>query len=598
MFDHPSLYKTKQIKIGLTLSIGLFIVLGIFWHQKVIQGIKKEMLSEVSFQIKMVDEDLLRQDRASYEKILNSIDQKFKENEVALAVLTTEQVFDGSFDGYSKNVIWSGSNYQRTPGSLNYLKYQIKTHEQDPKTNSSQGYFWKFGGVYFAASQIGEDTKSYWYIETKPAKHYLKNWWEFWLSYLVLALSLAGVSYFVMMDGLARNFKPLQQMLAGVKAWQIEDYSYDFKPGHIDVINDLGDTIKETSQRLSVEKSDLMVSQKQLALLLENINLGVLVIDSKGKIERFNPAVEKILGFDQAVIGKPYQTIIKSYPLIHLINQVIQTGIPSQEEVEIFLPSAKFIDVNVLTQKESSRSDLSVLVLMYDITQIRKLETVRSEFVANASHELRTPVTAIKGFAETLLSGALEEANLARKFVGIIANESKRLEVIIEDILELSRVEKHNSNANKIRFDIVETARNITDFLDQKIQNKQMTIKFKGDDQLFYTGDKSRIEQVMTNLVDNAINYSEAHSQITFTMKNKKKGVQFTVEDTGIGIPESELDRIFERFYRVDKARSRNSGGTGLGLSIVRNLVKNMGGTIEVESVLGQGTKFIIFLPH
>lgn len=598
MFDHPSLSKTNQIKIGLTLSIGLFLVLSIFWHQKVLQGIKNEMLSEVSFQIKMIDKELLREDKSSYEKTLQSIDQTLKQDEVALAVLTNEQIFDGSFDGYSKNVVWSGRNYQRIPGSLNYLKYQIRSQQKDEAKGRNASYFWKFGESYYAASEISNDQQSFWYIEAKPAKHFQKNWWDFWISFSALGLSSVGVSYFIMQYGLARAFRPLQQMLIGVKAWQMEDYSYDYKPGKIEVVNALGDTLKETSHRLSIEKSNLMVSEKQLALLLENINLGVLVIDSKGKVERFNPAVEKILALDPSVIGKPYQTIIKSYPLIHLINQVIQTGIPSQEEVEIFLPSAKFIDVNVLTQKEASRSDLSVLVLMYDITQIRKLETVRSEFVANASHELRTPVTAIKGFAETLLGGALDEANLARKFVGIIANESKRLEVIIEDILELSRVEKQNSNANKIRFDIVESARNITDFLSQKLQSKQMAVKFKGDVQLVYTGDKSRVEQILTNLVDNAINYSEAQSQIIFTMKNKKKGVQFTVEDTGIGIPESELDRIFERFYRVDKARSRNSGGTGLGLSIVRNLVKNMGGTIEVESVLGQGTKFIVFLPY
>ena len=170
--------------------------------------------------------------------------------------------------------------------------------------------------------------------------------------------------------------------------------------------------------------------------------------------------------------------------------------------------------------------------------------------------------------------------------------------MIVEDILELSRVEKQNHVQARATFDLVEAAQNMVDFLSQKLKAKNIKVKLVSEGSTLYTGDQHRLEQILTNLIDNAINYSEANSRITIQIKGKKKKVELIVADTGIGIPEDELDRIFERFYRVNKDRSRNSGGTGLGLSIVRNLVKTMNGKIEVESQVGVGTRFTVTLPY
>lgn len=179
----------------------------------------------------------------------------------------------------------------------------------------------------------------------------------------------------------------------------------------------------------------------------------------------------------------------------------------------------------------------------------------------------------------------------------IIYKESNRLETIVEDILALSRIEKNTDNQEETVMDLVELATNIIQSLKAKLDKKEIDLVLKGDSELAYYGSYHRIEQVLTNLIDNAINYSDRGGQITVSIVSKGKYIQLTVSDTGIGIPAEDLERIFERFYRVDKARSRNSGGTGLGLSIVKNLVHNMGGTISVKSQVGKGSRFIVTLP-
>ena len=281
-----------------------------------------------------------------------------------------------------------------------------------------------------------------------------------------------------------------------------------------------------------------------------------------------------------------------------MIQLVAETGTAMSDEVEMFIPKSRYIDVNIVPfTQEDIGTQGSVLVLLYDVTEIHRLEKVRTEFVANASHELRTPVTAIKGFAETLLSGALDNPKLANNFVEIISNESNRLEVIINDILELSRVEKRTVPLVNTRFDVVEVAHSMTSFFLKKATKKNISITISAEEPVYFLGDQHRVEQIFTNLIDNAINYSDVNSKIKIQVWNTNRHIKFSVSDTGIGIPEDNLERIFERFYRVDKGRSRNSGGTGLGLAIVRNLIKNLNGKIDIESEVGQGSTFTITLP-
>lgn len=243
------------------------------------------------------------------------------------------------------------------------------------------------------------------------------------------------------------------------------------------------------------------------------------------------------------------------------------------------------------------KGELNMIVLLYDITEIRKLEKVKSDFVTNASHELRTPVTALKGFSETLLDGAMEDKTVLKQFLEIMYTESSRLDLLVNDILELSKLEQKQVPLKIERINIQEAILSSFRLVKKEAEHKKMTLILTDTEITYLNGDISRLKQILTNLISNAIAYTGIGGKIEVTVTQTLTEAIIEVKDNGMGIPEDELDRIFERFYRVDKARSRNSGGTGLGLSIVKYLVENFNGTIEVTSKLGLGTIFTVRLP-
>lgn len=393
------------------------------------------------------------------------------------------------------------------------------------------------------------------------------------------------------------KLRPLRDIQEAIERISQEDYSFKYKRINQAELDSLGESVMSLTQELNEKGIELASSENRLTLLLDHLNLGVMLINQDGMIELLNPEAMELLNLNPEAQNKSFLSVIRSYTLVEMISNVLKTHRSSSDEIELYVPNTKYIDVNIIPYGPAKEKIESILVLLYDISAIRRLETVRTEFVANASHELRTPVTAIKGFAETLLDGAMATPELAEKFVTIIANESNRLEIIINDILELSRVEKRSEPIVIKPFDIVHVAKNLIEFFYKNANEKDITISMDAQGPIIIHADQHRIEQIFTNLIDNAINYSDIASEVKIEIKQEGEEVVFSVADNGIGIPEEDQDRIFERFYRVDKARSRNSGGTGLGLSIVRNLIKLMDGHIQVESALGAGSKFIVTLP-
>lgn len=457
---------------------------------------------------------------------------------------------------------------------------------------------WKEDRVHGIAYQISDGKFDLWVIETVPASYFRTHRRVFWATLLLMIIAIVILAVIIYKETLRNVNEPLEKIEKGIEGLLDADFSFEYTGVNLPSINKLGQTTNQVVQKLANQRSVLFMSQQQLSLLLDHLILGVVVVNQNGKIELFNPAAKKMLVLDGTAIGRSYESVIKSFLLINMIKIVADSGQAMSDEVEMFIPKSRYIDVNIIPfTQEDIRTHGSVLVLLYDVTEIHRLETVRTEFVANASHELRTPVTAIKGFAETLLSGALADPKLANNFVEIIANESHRLEVIINDILELSRVEKRTVPLVNTRFDIVEIAHSMTDFFLKKAGKKNISISISAEEPVLFTGDQHRIEQIFTNLIDNAINYSDVNSKIRIHVWAEEHHVKFSVCDTGMGIPEEIQERIFERFYRVDKGRSRNSGGTGLGLSIVRNLIKNLNGKIELNSDVGKGSTFTVTLP-
>ena len=240
---------------------------------------------------------------------------------------------------------------------------------------------------------------------------------------------------------------------------------------------------------------------------------------------------------------------------------------------------------------------LGIVIIMHDITALVRLEQVRKDFVANVSHELKTPVTSIKGFSEMLLDGAVDDPETRREFLGIMYKESNRLQLLIEDLLRLSSIERGSFEITHMPVDVVEIVEQSLQIVRKKVEEKDMRIDLHMPGRLIVPADHDRLVQVMVNLLNNAIAYSQEETTVTVTVEKVAEHVRIAVRDQGIGIMPSELPRLFERFYRVDRARSRESGGTGLGLAIVKHIVEAHGGTVTVDSDVGVGTTFDIRLP-
>ena len=240
---------------------------------------------------------------------------------------------------------------------------------------------------------------------------------------------------------------------------------------------------------------------------------------------------------------------------------------------------------------------LGVVIVMHDITELKKLEQVRKDFVANVSHELRTPITSIKGFSETLLDGAYKEEDTLLAFLEIMNKESNRIQMLVNELLELSKLEKHGFQLDVLPTKLNDLVKQAGELSSQKLEEKRMKLHIEASTEVIVLGDANRLMQVIVNLLFNAINYSPEGTTVTLALSETDKYGVLEVRDEGIGLAKEEIPRVFERFYRVDRARSRNSGGTGLGLAIVKHLIEIHHGKIQVESEVGVGTTMRVLLP-
>lgn len=334
--------------------------------------------------------------------------------------------------------------------------------------------------------------------------------------------------------------------------------------------------------------------------VFENMVEGVVVTASNSQILMVNPAFERILAIPASeAVGNRLGIVVREAGIHQLVEEVFRTRSRVVRELGYRTRGAtKVLSVvaTISEPRDGSGKNYGIF-LFYDMTTIRGLERIRKDFVANVSHEIRTPLTSIRGYAEALNDGALADPEMARKFLEIISVQADRLSRLVNDLLELSRLESGTVDLRLVSLDLGALADRLREDFSDRLAKKGMTLLSEFDRPVSLVSDESLLGLVLTNLVDNAIKYSSPGSVVRLSVAMSEAGVEISVKDAGIGIPEEDLPRIFERFYRVDRSRSPSVPGTGLGLSIVRHVMTLLSGRVDVKSVLGQGTTVSLFLP-
>lgn len=339
--------------------------------------------------------------------------------------------------------------------------------------------------------------------------------------------------------------------------------------------------------------------KERLKTLIENMGSALIMIDRNGLVTIVNRSfLEQLQITLENIDGKLFRKIGLPDQIEDFINKLFLTESSYREQIKIKRNLHTYYkDAYGAPVIGEHGRWLGIVVVMHDITELVKLEQVRKDFVANVSHELKTPVTSIKGFSETLLYGAYKNEETLLSFLEIIHKESNRLQMLITDLLDLSKVEQVGYEVNLHDVKLNDVLNRCLEMASHLLEEKEIELVLKVEDSVRVLGDSNRLMQILMNLVTNAITYSPDHTTLHISIfKNEKYGI-FRIQDEGIGISKKEISRIFERFYRVDRARSRNSGGTGLGLAIVKHLVEAHHGLIEVESEVGKGTCFIVYIP-
>lgn len=380
---------------------------------------------------------------------------------------------------------------------------------------------------------------------------------------------------------------------------KLNDITEGKKPGHIllepsDPLYEISRTINRLENRQHDFTKNFTVQQRGYFSLIEYLTIGVMILDQDRKIYMSNHAMSDLMGREMNLQGQIYINEIRTYDLSRLIEAAFSSQEDQHSEIRLDLTD-KVVDAHVV-YVPVSKHRLLVMVLLYDITELKEIERMQLDFVGNVSHELKTPITAITGFSETLLQGAMEDKQALKEFLAIIHKESLKLTELVEDILSLARIDANTElNLKEINLRVY-VAELLKTFKPQLEKNKIMVF-LEISEKYVVSMDQNKLRHVIDNLIQNAIKYNSFQGKIWIDGSIDEKSWSISIRDNGYGISQDKQERIFERFYRIDASRSRDSGGTGLGLSVVKEYVAAMNGEIMLESQVGVGSKFIIKFP-
>ena len=413
----------------------------------------------------------------------------------------------------------------------------------------------------------------------------------------IIALLAAGISWVIS----RRISRPIEQMKRSAAQFAGGDLGYRLASPATEEMAGLADAMNQMAAQLDNRIKTIISQRNQLETVLASMLEGVIAVDSEERIVSINRAAAQLFENEPANCrNKSIQEVFRSPALQHFIRSALDNSKPAEEDITVYQNQERVIEAKSSPLLDAGRQQIGTLVVFNDVTQLRRLANMRRDFVANVSHEIKTPLTAIKGFVETLQQGKIDKAEEEKRFLGIIQKHVDRLNSIVEDLLTLSRIELEDEhkeiNAETVK--IMEVFQAAVQLCRPKAEEKKIRLDLDCEKDSTAVLDPTLIEQALVNLLDNAIKYSERQSTVALKSHRQNSEVVISVEDRGIGIAQKHLPRVFERFYRVDKSRSRNMGGTGLGLAIVKHVAQAHGGYVTVESKLGEGSRFSIHLPQ
>lgn len=588
------LFLTFITLVGLSvLAAGLFS--GRMILDAYIDAKRSNMMNEVRMIVSMVDPHMNRQD-------LEEVFQYYNNEAVRYAELTDSRITFVRQDGL-------------VVGDSHHEANVMDNHHDRPEIEAVLS-----GEIFGASIRFSETIEEQMMYVAAPLYHegelegYVRmalglgalnsTVYSLW-AYLLLGLTVLLLISALISYRFAASFtRPIEHIITVANKITKRSYRARVRLRNKDEIGQLGSAINTMAESLQEQMEQLWENENRMKSVIDNMISGIVVIGRDDKVELMNRAAEEILGFRAAqAIGLQYDRLKQPLPFEQLIFDCIYQGEHIRDEIVLYYPEEKTIDIHLIPMKGESLHIAGLVVVLHDITAIRKLERMRSEFVANVSHELKTPIAAVKGFTETLLSGSVEDEETERSFLQIIYDESERLDRLIGDILELSKIESKREPLQYVPIQLDRFLHSIIEMMMPQANHKNISLQLQTPPDIYIEGDEDKLRQVFINLLSNGINYTPEKGVVRVELTTSAlhdeeyDRVMISVSDTGIGIPRKDLPRIFERFYRVDKARSRGSGGTGLGLSIVKHLVELHRGSIHVDSELGLGTTFRVELP-
>ncbi len=415
---------------------------------------------------------------------------------------------------------------------------------------------------------------------------------------LAAIFGLSMVLFVAVLVNVMERERRVKQVMAALD--RFSDGNFDARvagfPGNDTQVAEYNAIIARIQDRVFKQKNRNHV----LSQVMSQMQNGIIAVDQSMNVIFITSVAKKLLG----IVGNPeyknVNEVSKDVKLDEVFTEAMRQGGVYTNEVAARTAVGRGHRPLRLYVSPMRQDDhvVGALAIVEDITELRRLEQVRTDFAANVSHELKTPLTSIRGFVETLQAGAIDHPEMAHKFLNIIMMETERLTRLINDILSISKLESGNDEVATERIRLDKKAYDVCEMLSIHAQEKEVTLNYRlNSEPVFIIGNPDRVEQLLINLTENAIKYNKPGGSVTVQVFKSDSEANITISDTGIGIAEENLPRLFERFYRVDKGRSRQMGGTGLGLAIVKHIVRSMNGEIEVHSKLGEGTEFLITLP-